>query len=515
MDVMNVLPNPNPNTATGLPKAPSGAEAGKSGKSNDVFTSVLNTVVDQQVSIEDIKDVPRNVLANNLAAMLVGVAVNTEQQNTDTVILKENLDADTENAVNPQLLAAVMALLGAQLPNAAQNVPPNTAKNVKDAVSSVDVTLDEKSSQVPFAVLQGKVLSAIQSIEASQDGLKPTQSIEAPQDGLSMTDQLPMANIQAVNATDAGGQEKAVANSVVLQNLKLVSGQVLNMPQVAAAQAENMAEMNAAKVPLAGMPDKLGKPSSQGKQAEKLSPAEKVSIDMPVISAEHTIVELPSQPVEATQAVPVTSQTDGNSIGQLLSSETTKQQSQENAAQTDTQPAFSNILAQHTDKVVHSSVHSAQQAKSGVTDFHNVAGQIVEHARLFKQPFDQNNSEMLIKLRPEHLGELSLKVAVDNGVVTASFHSNNAEVRSIIEASLPQLKQNLADQGIKVDNVDVYAGMSDFFSDSQQGELFRQQQQQKQSAKLRNLSVNEDFVEAVADTTVPQAAGADGVDYRV
>ena len=120
------------------------------------------------------------------------------------------------------------------------------------------------------------------------------------------------------------------------------------------------------------------------------------------------------------------------------------------------------------------------------------------------------NTEMIIQLKPEHLGELTFKVTVEAGVVTASFHSNNPEVRSIIEASLPQLRQDMANQGLKVDNVGVYAGLGQFLSNGQRDA----QQQQQSPIKIQNKKAEEDFIEAM-DTIGSKELTADGVDYRI
>ena len=101
---------------------------------------------------------------------------------------------------------------------------------------------------------------------------------------------------------------------------------------------------------------------------------------------------------------------------------------------------------------------TAQAAQQPQTDY-DIPQQIVDQARLIQRGQD---TEMVIHLKPEHLGDLTLRVSVGvDGAVNASFHSNNAEVRTIIENTLVQLKQDLNDQGIKVDNVGVYAGLAD------------------------------------------------------
>lgn len=152
---------------------------------------------------------------------------------------------------------------------------------------------------------------------------------------------------------------------------------------------------------------------------------------------------------------------------------------------------------------------SSQPTPQLQQDTNNVVGQIVEHARLIKSP---EMSEMVIKLKPEHLGELTLKVAVDNGVVSASFHTNNSEVRGIIEASVHQLRQDMAQQGLKVEYVGVYAGLGQPFSNGQ-GETNRQQTWKPQTTKK---SRNDEFNESLdaIENTGATATNA-GVDYRI
>ncbi len=164
-----------------------------------------------------------------------------------------------------------------------------------------------------------------------------------------------------------------------------------------------------------------------------------------------------------------------------------------------------------TPATVTANITEAQQQSTPFTDVHQVADQIVEQTRLIAKP---HNTEMIIKLKPEHLGELTLKVVVENGVVNASFHSNNAEVRNIIESSLPQLKQDLANSGLKVDNVSVYAGLSQFLPNHDQDRNSRQQQ-----IKFTNKKSAEDFVEAIdgelTEGRITGITGQSGVDYRI
>lgn len=170
---------------------------------------------------------------------------------------------------------------------------------------------------------------------------------------------------------------------------------------------------------------------------------------------------------------------------------------------------FANLLNQ---QVVKSDIQVTvsevkQMPQQPVADSYNITSQIVDQARLIE---GTKNTEMIIQLKPEHLGELILKVTVENGVVNASFHSNNSEVRNIIEASIQQLKQDMSNQGLKVENVSVYAGLGQFFSDGQR------ESQKKPEVKVQNKKNEKDFLEALeSGSSIESVSDVSGVDYRI
>lgn len=148
------------------------------------------------------------------------------------------------------------------------------------------------------------------------------------------------------------------------------------------------------------------------------------------------------------------------------------------------------------------------------TDY-EVPKQIVDQARLIQRGQD---TEMVIHLKPEHLGDLTLRVSVGtDGAVNASFHSNNAEVRTIIENTLVQLRQELNNQGLKVDNVGVYAGLADGGLPQDQGQQRAfQQGSQRQHTTRESAAAFEDGQELAAALAAQEGSIAtDGVDYRI
>jgi flagellar hook-length control protein FliK len=150
------------------------------------------------------------------------------------------------------------------------------------------------------------------------------------------------------------------------------------------------------------------------------------------------------------------------------------------------------------------------------TDY-EVPGQIVEQARLIRSG---ENTEMVIHLKPEHLGDLTLKISVaENGAVTASFHSDNVFVRTIIENSLVQLRQELNDQGLKVDSVEVFSGLQDGQLPQGQGQQAWQQGFQGRSAggdrTPEEYAEDADDLAAAAAAQSQESVTEDGVDYRI
>ena len=150
---------------------------------------------------------------------------------------------------------------------------------------------------------------------------------------------------------------------------------------------------------------------------------------------------------------------------------------------------------------------------------YEVARQIVEQARLLRMP---EQTEMVIRLKPEHLGELTLKVSVAaGGAVNATFHTDNASVRAIIETSMIQLKHELQGQGLKVDNVGVYAGLGDnSLMDGQQDANARYAQHSGQGSSQgrdaqQALASFEEEQQALAANAQQGVLAQDGVDYRV
>ena len=189
-------------------------------------------------------------------------------------------------------------------------------------------------------------------------------------------------------------------------------------------------------------------------------------------------------------------------------------------AETPVQPA--SVQTGTTPIQTEQAAPAAEVPQRPQTDY-EIPRQIVEQARLLRT---LNDTQMIIRLKPEHLGELTLRVAVgSDGAVQASFHSDNAHVRSVIENSLVQLRQELNTQGIKVDRVGVYTGLADGQMPQGQGqEAWQQHQAGHSETQVYARGDADDYLDGeivddgVAPASTQKSVGgvtADGVDYRV
>ena len=170
---------------------------------------------------------------------------------------------------------------------------------------------------------------------------------------------------------------------------------------------------------------------------------------------------------------------------------------------------------------LNNSTESVEQAPQSMPTEEEFTNQIVEHARLIR---NAQNTEMVIQLKPEHLGELTLRVsAAANGSVNVSFQSDNVQVRAMLENTLAQLKNELSNQGIKVENVQVSAHLSDSGMMNDRGQqAWEQNQRGNNNSRIgrlgrvdgNSLTAAEES-EMVSASVVNNVMSADSVDYRV
>lgn len=123
-----------------------------------------------------------------------------------------------------------------------------------------------------------------------------------------------------------------------------------------------------------------------------------------------------------------------------------------------------NELLEHITTNVTKIEESFSGQLSQITTIREIANQIVEQIKIVIKP---TQTSMEMQLNPENLGKVALTISSKEGVMTAQFTAQNAVAKEAIESQMQVLKQNLENQGIKVEAIEVT--VSDF-AFSQKGE---------------------------------------------
>lgn len=111
------------------------------------------------------------------------------------------------------------------------------------------------------------------------------------------------------------------------------------------------------------------------------------------------------------------------------------------------QPVFSVVQPDNTNAaaVIEKTVAAPVQNRE-------IINQIIENAKVV---ISADKSEMVMDLKPDSLGRISLKVVTENGIVMAKFVAESQQVRQVLESNMQLLKDSLEKQGMNVQGFSV------------------------------------------------------------
>ena len=126
--------------------------------------------------------------------------------------------------------------------------------------------------------------------------------------------------------------------------------------------------------------------------------------------------------------------------------------------------------------------------------------QIVNKAKFI---LDDNKQEIKIKLKPEILGELMLKMEVEKGSVLAKIMVDNYRTKELIEANLYQLKQDMKENGLEIKTFEVFVGSNNDFDRENRQEFDFNQKRGKLKIKNPKLKDIETYDESIKGNILP------------
>lgn len=129
----------------------------------------------------------------------------------------------------------------------------------------------------------------------------------------------------------------------------------------------------------------------------------------------------------------------------------------------------------------------------------NILNQVVNAANMSFNLEDET-SEMLIKLKPNSLGNVELKVSIEKGVLLAEFNVESQIVKEALESNLADLRNALSDKGFNVHDLNVSVGQD--------------QQKQGQSSQHRTFAKRQKHIELNAVESVFEKASLESISNR-
>jgi flagellar hook-length control protein FliK len=119
-------------------------------------------------------------------------------------------------------------------------------------------------------------------------------------------------------------------------------------------------------------------------------------------------------------------------------------------------PAFSFVAPAQNDAritgVLASSGVGVMPGTPALPNEHDVTLQIVQSMRM---QFRDGIGEAVLRLKPEHLGSVSISLRVENGGLKANVQADMPAVRQWLESQQDTLRSALADHGLRLDRFDV------------------------------------------------------------
>lgn len=147
---------------------------------------------------------------------------------------------------------------------------------------------------------------------------------------------------------------------------------------------------------------------------------------------------------------------------------------EENSGNTAGQQFQQNFVSQLADAVENANGTGSSYGVRG----QDIINQITEHIRVHVK---QDTTEMELQLHPASLGTVKVQITSAGGVLNAVFTTENEAVKTALESQLIQLKENFAQQGLKVESVEVNVSAQGF-----ERSLDQQEQEQNRFENSRS-----------------------------
>lgn len=389
-----------------------------------------------------------------------------------------------------------------RIPNAADGIDDGRMEQAKEAVEEFADEVSQKVEEL-FGVSEAELKEAMEEL------------------GLSFVDLMNPVNLANL-MTKLTGQEDSLTllmNSDFQELMKGLEGfseelmQKLGMTKEEAAKlmGQLQQEIPQTTETVEQIPDSV---SNQQNQTE--SPKEDASVILQSVqeAPEETVAAKEAEPAiknpqqtensdgEASQTVQKTAEenVDGNqeqnSQGDAMEENDRESTFRENRGlklerNPVEEPAMQNIQAAKTGEApIVGNTAASVNTNINVTD---IIRQVSEFTRIMYQG---NVTSMEMQLNPENLGKIFVQVTAKEGAITAHLAAQNEVVKEALESQVAILKENMNQQGLKVEAVEVTIASHEFERNLEENQHNQSQEEQQEQASKntntrRSISLNQ------------------------
>lgn len=325
----------------------------------------------------------------------------------------------------------------------------NNLNNLGDNVSKLSQLLGlDNEQQETLLKLLGMTGNIINSIETVPEG----------------------ADAIAAKAQDTARQGKTAGNSEPVDRAAVILAQKLDKAAQSTETDQQSSEIEALlakldgkiKIRLNELANELEKDQSSVEASlkqilQQLSDKAAVRLQEPSQAADGAIeAEISAEPAIETAAAADTASSKDGGEGRQTQAKSEKQTAVQQPALTVKEAQPQTVFAAvQPDKAVLIEAAGKKVITKTPVDTKEIINQVLEKAKVILTP---DKSEMVMDLKPDSLGKISLKVVTESGMVMAKFVAENQQVRQVLEANMQLLKDSLEKQGLNVQGFSVSVG---------------------------------------------------------
>ena len=146
-----------------------------------------------------------------------------------------------------------------------------------------------------------------------------------------------------------------------------------------------------------------------------------------------------------------------------------------------------NLFASRTQTIQNQGVDTVKELTINKATF---ADDLIEDVK-----YMSNNGlkELTVKINPGNLGEITIKLAEEDGVMKANLKADSKETAALLAQNLANIKNHLSEQNIKIGdvNIELYQDDTTFFSgEGLDSQLSKEQQKNSDSSNSENGEIN-------------------------